>query len=54
MKPFEKGQDVEVRWEGDQWVAAIVYRVYDNGADCLVGTRGCFYVLFDDIRAVTA
>jgi hypothetical protein len=51
---YERNQVVEVKFPLDgTWQRARIHRVYDQGADVIVGTRGCWYVSFADIREVT-
>lgn len=50
MPTYIKGQEVEIRWEGDRWLPATIERVYDHGADVRVHDYGLNYVKFEDIR----
>ncbi len=50
MVNYEQGQSVEVRWQGSQWLPAVVHRVYTQGLDASVGVRGVSYFRFEDVR----
>jgi hypothetical protein len=44
-----QGDEVEV-WFGGQWVPAHVHRRWGVGADCIVGSHGCWYFKFEQMR----
>ena len=46
---YERGARVEVRWQGE-WLPSRIVRCWSDGADVVVGTLGCWYVMWELIR----
>jgi hypothetical protein len=51
VSSYEVGQSVRVRWQGSQWVPAVVQRIYTGGLDATVGVSGVNYFSFADVKS---